>query len=289
VDLSSFQITLISLEILALAFGGMLLGRSFNLPGFKPTGSWQGRLVYWPVEGFDIALLIVLIFLLGIVSQVMMVGILGETIKASVDRKGLEVAVYGFAEKGGGLLGWPVFYLIRRRLFSSFCTPPPASTTPPPILPSWTQALRGGCLTLLTALPLVYIVGFGWHALLSLLGLPSEPQELITIFNDTRSPYVIAGMMVVACILAPLNEEILFRRVLFHFLRQRFGRLIALSVSACLFALLHRSLAGFLPLATFGLMLALAYERTGDIRVPMIAHGLFNLNTIIALLAGLSA
>jgi membrane protease YdiL (CAAX protease family) len=31
---------------------------------------------------------------------------------------------------------------------------------------------------------------------------------------------------------------------------------------------------------------SLAYERTGRIAVPIIAHGLFNLNTIILILAG---
>ena len=35
-----------------------------------------------------------------------------------------------------------------------------------------------------------------------------------------------------------------------------------------------------------GVVLALAYERTGRISVPIIAHGLFNLNSAIMILAG---
>ena len=48
------------------------------------------------------------------------------------------------------------------------------------------------------------------------------------------------------------------------------------------------AIAGILPLAMLGMLLALVYEATGSIRVAIIAHGLFNLNTIILLLSGLT-
>jgi membrane protease YdiL (CAAX protease family) len=41
------------------------------------------------------------------------------------------------------------------------------------------------------------------------------------------------------------------------------------------------------PLTAFGLVFSLAYERTGCIAVVMIAHGLFNLHTVICILLGL--
>jgi uncharacterized protein len=37
-----------------------------------------------------------------------------------------------------------------------------------------------------------------------------------------------------------------------------------------------------------GVAFALAYERTGRILVPIIGHALFNLNTILLLLAGVT-
>ena len=250
--------------------------------------SVTGRLAYWPVEGFEVALLLVMILLMGAVSQGILTHFFGDTVKASANRKGLEVAVYGLAFHGGGLLGWPVFFLLRHRLFAGYNTTPPAPAGPGPVRTSWPQALMVGFVTLLIALPLVALVSVSWTALLNLLGLPGEPQDLIATFNGTQSRPVLVGMFLVACVLAPMNEELLFRRGIYHFLRQRFGRIVALLASASLFGLLHQNLAGFLPLATLGVILALAYERTGDIRVPIIAHGLFNLNTIVALLAGLS-
>lgn len=287
-SLTSFQITLLALEILSLAYGSLLLARFLNLPGFKPQGSTAGRLAYWPMEGFEVALLVLLILFVGIVSQGMLAHFWGEAIKASADRKGLEIAVYGLATHGGGLLAWPLFFLLRRSLFSSYNTVPPVAPGPAPARAPWSHALRGGVATLLVALPLIFLVSISWHGLLSLLGLPAEPQDLIAVFRGIRSQWLVAGMLAVACVLAPMNEELLFRRGLYHFFRQRFGRTIALTVSASLFGLLHMNLAGFLPLATLGVILALAYERTGDIRVPIIAHALFNLNTLVVLLAGLS-
>jgi membrane protease YdiL (CAAX protease family) len=80
---------------------------------------------------------------------------------------------------------------------------------------------------------------------------------------------------------APLNEELLFRAGLYRFCRQRISRGWALAICGVLFGAVHANLAGFLPLALLGAGLALAYEATGDIRVTIVAHGLFNLiNTI---------
>ena len=43
-----------------------------------------------------------------------------------------------------------------------------------------------------------------------------------------------------------------------------------------------------MPLFVLGVVFSLAYERTGRILVTVIAHGLFNLNTIIVLLSGIN-
>jgi len=288
VVLSSFQISLIAFEILSFAIGALLLARFLNLPGFKPMGSPSGKLGYWPMEGFEVALLTVLIFLLAIVSQGILGYFFGAAVKIASDRKGLELVLNGFATHGGGLLAWPLFYFMRRRLFASYNATPPASTSPEPIRARWTQALLGGLVTFLIVFAVIAVVSAGWNGLLNLLGIPAEAQELIAIFKATKSPLLLTGMFFVACVLAPINEELLFRRGLYHFFRQRFGRIFALVVSASLFALLHGNMAGVLPLAVLGVILALAYERTGDIRVPIIAHSLFNLNTLVILLAGLA-
>ena len=98
----------------------------------------------------------------------------------------------------------------------------------------------------------------------------------------------VAGMLLVACVFAPIYEELLFRAGLYRFIRLKLGRMPALLVSGLCFGAMHANWAGLLPLAVLGMLLALVYEATGSIRVAIIAHGLFNLNTIILLLSGLT-
>ena len=94
-------------------------------------------------------------------------------------------------------------------------------------------------------------------------------------------------MLLVACVLAPLSEELMFRAGLYRYLRQRLGRPTALLLSSVGFGALHGNWAGFVPLAVLGMMLAVVYEATGSIRVVIVAHSLFNLNTILVVLSGL--
>ena len=61
---------------------------------------------------------------------------------------------------------------------------------------------------------------------------------------------------------------------------------MAFVVSAGLFALLHGNWVSSLPLFILGLVFAAGYERTGRMAVPMLAHALFNLNTLLLVLGG---
>jgi len=55
-----------------------------------------------------------------------------------------------------------------------------------------------------------------------------------------------------------------------------------------LFGAAHTSLSSFAPLVVLGLVFSFAFERTGRIGTTMVAHGLFNLNTIILILSGIT-
>lgn len=149
--------------------------------------------------------------------------------------------------------------------------------------------LRAGIATFLIALPAVFAVGLAWTTLLEAFGLPVEHQQLIDLFKKTDSPVVVGLMVFLAVVVAPVTEELIFRAGIFRFLRTRTPRWVALLVPALLFAALHGNLASLAQLAVLGIIFALAYERTGNIAVPMLAHGLFNLNTLLLLLAGIDA
>ncbi|MSU22904.1 MAG: CPBP family intramembrane metalloprotease [Opitutus sp.] len=142
-------------------------------------------------------------------------------------------------------------------------------------------AVLSGATTFFIALPIVTVLSLGWHYFLERCGLPVEKQDLIRLFTDAQSPLLFIIMAVLATIGAPLAEELIFRATIFRYLRTRIPRWGALVAPACLFAALHTNLASFVPLVALGIIFSLAYERTGRIATSVIAHGLFNLHSIV--------
>lgn len=285
-ELAPYQISLLALELVMLLVGGWLLARLLGTDERRLSTLSTNRLSYWSVNGAEFGLAVILVFLLGAVGQSAAAKLSTGALKGSPDRAGLEVVVNGLGFHGFALLGWPIFALFRRRLYRDYQAEPPSAVRSPRL--PFGKLVQAGLGTLLIALPIVTLVSLAWTALLRVGGFSDEPQDLIAIFGGARSPLVVAAMLGVACVVAPANEELLFRGAIYRFCRQKIGRPAALLVSAGIFGASHFNAASFLPLAALGAVFALAYEATGDIRVPIIAHGLFNLNTIVVILCGLS-
>lgn len=279
------QQLLVAFELSLLLMGAFFVFRLATNAAQRERWLESNRLPKWPVTGAEFALLLLLLLGIGFMLQAAAQMLLRDYITASDSRAGLEVFVYGAAFHGGVLLGWLLFPSLRRRWHFDYGAPPPAEEEASK--PAWPVPLYQAVGSLLVALPVLIFFNLGWTVLLRELGLPEEPQDLIAIFANTKSSLVLAGMLLVACGLAPLSEELMFRAGLYRFCRQRLGRATALLINGVCFGALHGNWAGFLPLALLGVALALAYEATGDIRVPVIAHALFNLNTVVIVLSGI--
>jgi membrane protease YdiL (CAAX protease family) len=275
---------LLTFELALMALGLVLAFRILALPG--PRARWlaTNRLAAWPLSVAEFVFYAALVFLLGFGGQAVVQAALGGALARAADRDGLQVVAYGAAFHGAGIFAWLVFPAARRKWFAGYGAEPPP-LPPPPSYPL-PAALRAGAATVAIALPVLAAVSLSWTFLLRHLGLPDGPQDLIGVFAAVRSPLVIAGMLAVACVLAPTNEELIFRAGLYRYCRQRLGRGWALLISGTCFGALHMNLAGFVPLALLGMGLALLYEATGSVRVAVIAHGFFNLNTVLVVLAG---
>ncbi len=165
---------------------------------------------------------------------------------------------------------------------------PMAVTTAARPLPalSTAVALREGGLAFLALLPVVWLVNLGWQGLLGRLDIPAPPQDLVALFARSGDTPSLVIMVVLAVVIAPLTEEMVFRIGLFRWIRTRSLRGVVLFLPAAGFALLHGNLAVFLPIVVLAVCLALAYERSGHALVPITAHSLFNLNTVILILGG---
>ena len=127
------------------------------------------------------------------------------------------------------------------------------------------------------------VAAFGLLALSNALGV--EPVESVIEAPILANPtllLVLAGLSIV--VVAPA-EELLFRGVVQGRLRRTFGAPVAIGVASLLFASVH-----LLNLVTVGsgavvmvgvifvvaLVLGVAYERTGNLAVPILVHGAYN-------------
>lgn len=160
---------------------------------------------------------------------------------------------------------------------------PPAGRTP--AAPLGDRVLLGAA-TICAAMPFVFVGSYLSQQAMTLLGWEVKFQDLAGFFTAASSPLLLLALTVIATVVAPLSEELLFRAGLFRIFRQFLPRWLALLLSAILFAALHQNLVHFIPLTVLGVIFALAYEKTGSLVVPVVAHGLFNLNSILNLLAG---
>lgn len=280
------QLILAAFELTLVLAGSWFCFRLIAFPA--PRARWLAPrpLPSWPVTLPEFAIFVFLMLAGGAVLQMVTHASLQGYLTHALDREGLLLCLNGFSFTGGGLLGWLLFRSMRQGWYADYGAAPP-SDPPAPRLP-WVKVGLTAGYTLLAALPVIILVNLGWTQVIHWLGLPPDQQDLIAIFANTRSLLVIAGMLVVACVLAPLCEELLFRGGIYRFCRQRLGRSSALLISGVLFGAVHANWASFVPLALLGGILALAYEATGDIRVPIVTHGLFNLNTVLIVLSGLS-
>lgn len=82
--------------------------------------------------------------------------------------------------------------------------------------------------------------------------------------------------VVLAVIVAPILEEVLFRGVFYHHLREQWGVSIGLILSVLLFALLHLNVHQFSAAVLGGLFFTVVYEKTRRVSLCIGLHMLMN-------------
>lgn len=233
----------------------------------RPAAAWNAPLTDTLMLGWGV----LLGAFLGQLAGLTLLRALPPDFRAS---EATQVLAIGTWFHGGCIGAWVAVHAFVRRKGRPFS---PVNETPVRFL----NTVRGGFVTFLSVLPVVLAVGLLWGMALRGLGLPVEQQDLVGVFSRTDSKAALAGLLTLAIVVAPLSEELLFRAGVFRILKGRIGRWPAIVASSTLFALLHASWAGFAPLFCLGAVFCIAYERSRNIAVPMIAHGIFNLNSIV--------
>jgi CAAX protease family protein len=142
------------------------------------------------------------------------------------------------------------------------------------------RAVSTGIVLLLAAAPLIAVAE---GLTQSLLGGESSKQEIVDLFNNSRTIEQRVTIIVLAVVVAPICEEFIFRFFIYGVLRRYFGIAVGLIFNALLFAAAHTHLPSAAPLFVLGSCFTLAYEWSGSILVSMAMHALFNSTQLILL------
>jgi hypothetical protein len=114
-------------------------------------------------------------------------------------------------------------------------------------------------------------------ALLKKFQFSTELQSSVQLLQETQAPIQLIYFGLIAVVAAPIVEEILFRGILYPYLKKVGHPGIALISTSVLFAATHANVTAFLPLVVLAMLLVLLYEMTNDLLAPILAHSLFNL------------
>ena len=84
-------------------------------------------------------------------------------------------------------------------------------------------------------------------------------------------------MILVVGIIGPICEELMFRGIVFHRLKDWVKPQAAIAISALLFGIYHGNVVQFFYATCMGVMLAVIYDKTGTLWISIVAHIAANL------------
>jgi hypothetical protein len=138
-------------------------------------------------------------------------------------------------------------------------------------------AAGGGLAGIVFVMPLITWAGILTLKLWQRLSLPHpQKHELLDILDRTGDRRLAVLLVFTAVVIAPLFEELFFRGHVQTLFRHLTGRAwVAVALASALFAAVHPWWT-VPPILFLAVCLGYAYERTGNLWVPILIHSLFN-------------
>ena len=144
---------------------------------------------------------------------------------------------------------------------------------------AWVHACLFGVIAACVFLPVGRTLQ--WLSMLAMEHAPQLPikpqeQEAVQTLRVAATWVDRVTMGVITIVLAPVGEEVLFRGILYPWIKQAGFPKLALWITSAVFAAVHLNMAIFLPLFVLAMVLAVLYEYTDNLLAPITTHSLFN-------------
>lgn len=240
------------------------------------------RLLRWEIPVSEFFVFLALIFASMLTASLIAdLGTRGEAFKGALGN-----IVRGAAMQFGALIGYLIFAARLKKLEREAGISPVA----PDASADRIGVLASGVITFLILLPIVRATMVIWSVLLTSVGLPIEGQDLVGMFKNAESGWIVVLLVFMAVVIAPVVEELIFRAGIYRFLQARVSQILALLLPSLFFAMLHvnwKTLTGLnslAPLVVLAIVFSLAYRYTGRIGTVIVAHALFNLTAALSVL-----
>ncbi|HMP81928.1 MAG TPA: CPBP family intramembrane metalloprotease [Verrucomicrobiota bacterium] len=148
------------------------------------------------------------------------------------------------------------------------------------------RALALGVVVTFCFLPVGWALQFVIGGIFDRLEIDIPIQPAVQALETSSGMLNRVALGAIVILLAPMAEEILFRGVLYPFIKQFGFPRLALWGTSVLFAAIHVNAVAFVPLLILSLVLTTLYEHTGNLLAPVAAHALFNAINFILLFFG---
>ena len=155
---------------------------------------------------------------------------------------------------------------------------------------NWLRGVFLGIIGYIAILPLFLLIVLLITRISGYFDYQPPVHLLVNIFFKEDNPFILGGVIVLAVLVAPVIEEIVFRGFIYSAVKKRTGVTLAIIVTSALFSLLHMSIFSFLPIFFLGIVLVYLYEKTGLLISSITLHVIHNsiLISMLLLMRGIS-
>ncbi len=132
-------------------------------------------------------------------------------------------------------------------------------------------------------IPLLVVLSL-YSVLLAKLGVNVEQgaHPVVPIITQSKDNTIIYLIFVLAVVVAPIVEEVMFRGAFYSWLRDRLNAPLSILISSLVFAAIHpQGAIGIVPLTFIGAVLAILREWRGSITACIFTHACFNAGTLL--------